>query len=308
MYPEHKGQAVYILSVVSACTTFLVLLLRFWSRSLHASGFRSDDWTAAAAWPFVLAISVQTGLLLHHGFGLHITSVPPANMTFSLQVLYAGYLTYTAAMALIRISVGLFYHRLFSVACPNFRYQVHANTLLNVIWLVGLNLAAAFECTPVSAFWDKGIEGAKCMPTLNIQLGSVVPSVVLDLIALIMPLPIIWKLQLSMQRKVMLLGTFVLGYSVIFLSVGRLITVAKIERGLESDLTWYFVDVLIWLHVEMSVASICISLPSCFSMVRRAREGGVGALISSRPLPQKYQKQDADLAGGMAPAADRDAV
>ena len=49
MYPEHKGQAVYILSVVSACTTFLVLLLRFWSRSLHASGFRSDDWTAAAA-------------------------------------------------------------------------------------------------------------------------------------------------------------------------------------------------------------------------------------------------------------------
>lgn len=247
-------------------------------------------------------------------------------MTFSLQVLYAGYLTYTAAMALIRISVGLFYHRLFSIACPNFRYQVHANTLLNVIWLVGLNLAAAFECTPVSAFWDKGIEGAKCMPTLNIQLGSVVPSVVLDLIALIMPLPIIWKLHLSMQRKVMLLGTFVLGYSVIFLSVGRLITVAKIERGLESDLTckyclWlekkrerlmnaigYFVDVLIWLHVEMSVASICISLPSCFSMVRRAREGGVGALISSRPLPQKYQKQDADLAGGMAPAADRDAV
>lgn len=52
MYPEHKGQAVYILSVVSACTTFLVLLLRFWSRSLHASGFRSDDWTAAAAWVF----------------------------------------------------------------------------------------------------------------------------------------------------------------------------------------------------------------------------------------------------------------
>jgi hypothetical protein len=67
------------------------------------------------------------------------------------------------------------------------------------------------------------------MPTLNIQLDSVVPSVVLDLICLIMPMPIISKLHLSSHRKALLLTTLVLGYSVIFLSVGRLVTVAKLR-------------------------------------------------------------------------------
>jgi hypothetical protein len=192
--------------------------------------------------PFTLAISLQTCLLLRHGFGRHmddVVSTAPANIPVSLQILFAGYLTYTFAMALLRISVGLLYARLFSLALPNFAWQVHANTALNLIWLVGLNLAAIFECSPVSAFWDKGLmgKGARCAPTLNIQLGSVVPSVVLDLIALIMPLPVIWNLHLSKNRKVMLLATFVLGYSVIVLSVGRLVTIAKLGRGLEEDLT-----------------------------------------------------------------------
>jgi hypothetical protein len=31
--------------------------------------------------------------------------------------------------------------------------------------------------------------------------------------------------------------------------------------------TGHFVDVLIWLNVEMSAASVCISLPSCFLMI-----------------------------------------
>jgi hypothetical protein len=262
MYPNNRGKTVFTLAVVLAIITFLVLLLRFWSRALLPAAerrYRSDDWMAAAAWvslrptfknetplslrreqPFVVAISIQTCLLLRHGFGRHIDEVleiAPANVPFSLQILYAGYLTYTVAMAFIRISVGLFYGRLFCIAVPSFQWQVHANTALNVIWLVGLNLAAVFECTPVSAFWDKSINGAKCMPTLNIQLGSVVPSVALDLVALIMPLPIIWKLHLSPNRKALLLATFVLGYGVIFLSVGRLVTITIIKTGLENDLT-----------------------------------------------------------------------
>jgi hypothetical protein len=262
IYPSNPGEAVFTLAVVLSITTFLVLLLRFWSRALlpaTESRYRCDDWMAAAAWvslrstfrnetplslcrnqPFVVAISIQTCLLLRHGFGRHIDEVleiAPTHVSFSLQFLYVGYLTHTVAMAFIRISVGLFYGRLFCIAVPSFQWQVHANTALNFIWLLGLNLAAAFECTPVSGFWDKSINGAKCMPTLNIQLGSVMPSVALDLVALIMPLPIIWKLHLSPNRKALLLATFILGYSVIFLSVGRLVAITIVKTGLDNDST-----------------------------------------------------------------------
>ncbi|KAI8940635.1 hypothetical protein NX059_001906 [Plenodomus lindquistii] len=247
MYPE-RGEGVFTLAIILAVITATMLLLRLWSRALLPKRrFRSDDWMAVAAWPFTVGVTIQTCLLLRHGFGRHIEQVldaAPANVTFILQVLYSGYLTYTIATALVRISVGLFYGRLFSIAVPGFEWQVHANTTLNIMYMIGLSLASAFECTPVSAFWDKSIPGAKCIPTLNIQLASVVPSVVLDLVALVMPLPIIWKMHLSHGRKALLLVTFVLGYSVIVLSVGRLVTIAKIRSGLETDLTCEFADPL----------------------------------------------------------------
>lgn len=75
-----------------------------------------------------------------------------------------------------------------------------------------------------------------CLPTLNIQLSLGVPSVLLNLAALILPLPIIWKLQLTAQKRALLIANFVLGYRVIVLSLGRLITIAKLEKELETDL------------------------------------------------------------------------
>jgi hypothetical protein len=102
-----------------------------------------------------VAISIQTCFLLGHSFGIHLTQVldtAPADLTFSLQILYAGYLTYTFVMAFTRISVGLFYARLSSLAVPSFMRQVDANTALNIIWLVSSNSAAASECYPLSFF------------------------------------------------------------------------------------------------------------------------------------------------------------
>lgn len=60
---------------------------------------------------------------------------------------------------------------------------------------------------------------------------------VLDLVVLLMPMPIIWKLQMSLGRKSLLEGTFFLGYSVVVISIGRLVTVSMFSRGLERDFT-----------------------------------------------------------------------
>lgn len=188
-------------------------------------------------------MTIETCLLMRYGFGRHIDEIleiAPANLSFTLQVLYAGYLQYTTVMGVLRISAGLFYNRLFSSKGNSFRWLVHINTALNIILIVGLDLVAALECHPVAAFWDKTIPDATCLPTLNIQLGSGVPSVILDLYILIMPLPVIWKLHMASHKKVLLLVTFVLGYSVIVLSLGRLITIVKIRDGLAADVTCEF--------------------------------------------------------------------
>ena len=46
-----------------------------------------------------------------------------------------------------------------------------------------------------------------------------------------------------------------------------------------------FVDALIWTNVEVSVAFICISLPSYLSLVKRIQCGGLRSIFSTRPIP-----------------------
>lgn len=46
-----------------------------------------------------------------------------------------------------------------------------------------------------------------------------------------------------------------------------------------------FVNALNWTDVEVSVASICISLPSYLSLVKRIQSGGFRSIFSTRRIP-----------------------
>ena len=51
LYPQ-KGKSLHGLSIAWIVITGIVLVLRFWSRSIMPRGqkFGADDWTALAAW------------------------------------------------------------------------------------------------------------------------------------------------------------------------------------------------------------------------------------------------------------------
>lgn len=83
--------------------------------------------------------------------------------------------------------------------------------MLNVAWLVGMILGTAFNCNPVARNWDTSLPG-NCGPTSSIWIASVVPSVFIDLLVLILPIPRIWAIKTSRSRKVGLSVVFVLGY------------------------------------------------------------------------------------------------
>lgn len=51
-----------------------------------------------------------------------------------------------------------------------------------------------------------------CSNVDTVWLGSVIPSTIIDLIILIMPLPMIWKLQMKLTKKILVMGVFVCGY------------------------------------------------------------------------------------------------
>lgn len=85
--------------------------------------------------------------------------------------------------------------------------------IYTLLWLIGIWLATLFECHPVSYFWDKTIEGGRCIanPLITIGLTAGVLSCIGDMFIFAMPIPVVLGLNINKRKKVALAAIFAVG-------------------------------------------------------------------------------------------------
>ena len=123
-------------------------------------------------------------------------------MVFSASIIYACCIT------TIKISILLFYRRLFAVA--RFILTVNIVGAVAVAWWVVVMIIQIFSCIPVNGFWDLSVK-AKCVNPAHFYIAVAVPNILTDFIILCMPLRMIWRLQTTPAQKVALSITFMTG-------------------------------------------------------------------------------------------------
>ena len=67
-----------------------------------------------------------------------------------------------------------------------------------VAWWLASVLAIIFICHPVQFFWDKTIPGGHCGSDSGILYGVAGPNIATDIAVLVLPLPMIWRLQMPL--------------------------------------------------------------------------------------------------------------
>ena len=169
----------------------------------------SDDWI------ILLALVVDTvflygGFKLEDlGYGEHIWNVDPKNLTELMQWFYVEELLYILTNGLIKISMLIFYYRLF----PSHRFRIWCKVMLAFCGATTITFAFAtiFQCTPLSFSWDKNIQGGYCINFVAASWAHGGVNSLQDLAILIMPIPLIWKLQMTRTKKAGLSAIFGLG-------------------------------------------------------------------------------------------------
>ena len=114
---------------------------------------------------------------------------------------------YTVAITLTKFSILLFYSRIFKER--GFKILLWATTGLVTVWFLAIETTVIAECQPIHALWD--FSPGHCINLASFFQGSGIPNVILNTIILILPLPMIWTLQIERSQKIALSSVFLLG-------------------------------------------------------------------------------------------------
>ncbi|KAL6717590.1 hypothetical protein ACLMJK_005505 [Lecanora helva] len=284
MILNSRGAAVFAYAIVFILVALIALVLRFWSRALSPPKERGprywwDDWVALLTLPFIIISHVLVIYMTSRGLGHHIYDLEPQNAVDQLKALYACYIIYDISITLPKISALLFYARVFGTQNKLFNYACWVTHGLAVAWLLAISMIGVFLCDPIKKQWEPTTPG-HCHPNTLLWITSAVPSVVIDLILLLLPLPMLWKLQMRTSRKTMIMTVFACGYCVIVISLGRMITVLTTADSLNKDITYASVPTFYWLCAEAPISVLSICLPTFLYLFKRLVAKGPRSLVT----------------------------
>ncbi|KAI2640772.1 hypothetical protein GGS26DRAFT_599741 [Hypomontagnella submonticulosa] len=275
----YKGDSVIACAIVFSilCTTFVAL--RFISLGVEHRSISLEDWIMIPAWVIMMGFCANVICTVKFGgVGRHeayVLKFMPEAMISWAQTLFVTELMYGILFPLEKTSILLLYLRFFQIH-RWFRFTTYV--LIAYIWMWGVSevLVAIFQCNPVAYQWDRTISGT-CIDQLGYYRWVSVPNVVHDVAMLILPAPVVWKLQIGLRQKLALTGVFLIG------SIGCIASFIRLSiffrQNALQDNTWASVQLMSWTLAETGVILICACLPALWPLVLRLVTG-VGSLHS----------------------------
>lgn len=121
-------------------------------------------------------------------------------------------LTYAVLVTTVKISILLFYRRVFpnKATSANFRRAWIIVFFLSVGLGIILFVAAISKCKPVSFIWNQHQHGS-CLNMTSLLLSGAAINILTDVSILILPMPTVWHLQIAKLQKFAVSGVFLLG-------------------------------------------------------------------------------------------------
>ena len=108
----------------------------------------------------------------------------------------------------VKLGILSFYYRVFVV--PLFRKIVLTTAAFIICWGIGITVTLLLVCRPLEAYWDSNVTG-KCLDLVTFTYFTNITNLITDLWIFLIPIPVIWHLQLQTKKKLLLCFIFSIG-------------------------------------------------------------------------------------------------
>jgi hypothetical protein len=147
-----------------------------------------------------------------------------------------------------------------------FRIAVYAMIGLSIAFSISSIFASALQCIPVSMLWNPNQPG-HCIDVIAFYYANAAINIVTDVIIYVLPIRVLWGLQLPKRQRLGLAFLFSLGGVVVVASMIRIVTLHQLIHS--TDPTWALVSPFNWSTIELHLGIFVTCGPAFKAFFRR---------------------------------------
>ncbi|KAF7947622.1 hypothetical protein EAE96_008704 [Botrytis aclada] len=258
--PYSLRPAADAVKIVTTILATLAIFIRVYTKWRIIREVHLEDYIAVAAWCGYIVFIITTGFD-PNVFGRHQWDIRLKDYQIFLYGTYITSISFGLAIMSIKISILLQYIRLFTAGTRDLMFwSCHALMWITIVFYTILLFMTIFICTPIPKFWNVLDTTGHCLDVNYLFLATGTANTITDFLIILLPQPIIWKLQMSFKEHVGVSAVFSTGLLACIASMARLFVSLKLLKN--SDASWYTSIMCIPSYVELGTGIITSCLPT----------------------------------------------
>ncbi|KAF1914747.1 hypothetical protein BDU57DRAFT_453234 [Ampelomyces quisqualis] len=266
--PDERGWEAPTVLIIVMGLTFLIYIARMWARLALTKNAGLDDILMSLAMLPVLGLTISVILAIKvYGFQWHVWDQTNKSQITTREITMAIELNYITSTTLIKVAILVFYHRITRTLRNTFVYSVWGMIAFCVVPSIIFAFLIIFTCTPVEGFFRlfdiswKLQNDLRCQNEAFIIVACAIVGTIQDFFLCLLPIILVWNLNMSTRQKVALCGIF--GVGMITCVCGILRTYyATYVYFYTYDITWHAYHGWIWTALEADIGVMCASAPA----------------------------------------------
>ncbi|KAF3404512.1 hypothetical protein DPV78_002597 [Talaromyces pinophilus] len=242
--------------------TTSMVIARIYIRVKIVKNVGLDDWTIMAGMIFGLAYLGLTTANVIVGYGRHAVTLDLPHLEKAILLNTVGFLFGILSFTIPKIAVAIMLIRILN---PSKIQKYFVTGLVSFAACVAATCIILLftECDPPASQWDKSIPNATCRDPwilIDFAVFTGALSAFVDLYLSIYPAVVLWKLNMSVKKRLALMCALGLG------SIAAAMAVVKCTqlKGLAdtADYTFGTWELVIWTNIEADVVVIASCIPT----------------------------------------------
>ncbi|KAL4964215.1 uncharacterized protein BDV14DRAFT_77866 [Aspergillus stella-maris] len=200
------------------------------------------------------------------GWGTDMWALNKEDIIQQMKLFYIGIIYFYFSVAITKLAILFFYLRIFTTR--TFKRVTYGLIALCSAYAMAAIFQSAFDCSPPSYFWTRfdGVSQGTCLPYAAFKVMPPI-NIVLDVAVMVLPLPLLLRLNLPWAKKLRVVSMF---------SVGILIIIAGTLRmtHLYHSITAYNItynggEISYFGVIEADVSVMCTCMPAIAALLKR---------------------------------------